>query len=163
MSIPAETTVREVMTSDPVTLTPDTPLREAIELLAKRRFSGIPVIDASKGLVGIISETELMWQESGVNPPPYITVLDSIIFLENPATYEKELHKALGQQVKDVMTDAMTTVAPDMALRDAARRMHRKEVSRLIVVEPSDGGSTVVGIITRGDVIRYMASHQDDA
>jgi len=163
MSIPAETTVREVMTADPITVTPDTSLREAIELLAKRRFSGIPVIDASQVLVGVISEAELMWQESGVNPPPYITLLDSIIFLENPATYEKELHKALGQQVKDVMTSTMTTVSPDTLLRDAARRMHRKEVSRLIVVESSDDGLTVAGIITRGDVIRYMASHQDDA
>ncbi|MEO0408330.1 MAG: CBS domain-containing protein [Cyanobacteria bacterium P01_A01_bin.135] len=162
MTIPAEATVREVMTPDPITVTPDTPLRQAIELLANRRISGLPVLKEDSTLAGVISEAELMWQESGVNRPPYITLLDSVIFLENPATYEKELHKALGQQVKDVMSEKVTTIAPDTTLREAARLMHRKEVPRLIVVDPNAAPS-VVGIITRGDVIRYMASHQDDA
>lgn len=161
MSIPAEITVREVMTSDPITVTPDTSLRQAIELLANRRIGGLPVIQDDNTLAGVLSEAELMWQESGVNRPPYITLLDSVIFLENPATYEKELHKALGQQVKDVMNQKVVTVAPDVALREAARLMHRKEVPRLVVVDEA-AASPVVGIITRGDVIRYMASHQDE-
>lgn len=151
------------MTADPITVKPDTPLSSAIETMAKRSISGIPVVDESSHLLGVISEAELMWQESGVDMPPYIMLLDSVIYLENPANYERDLHKALGQQVKDAMTDKMTTVSPEESLRDAARLMHRKEVSRLIVVDSSGGGSKVVGVITRGDVIRYMASHQDEA
>ncbi len=164
MIIPTQTTVREVMTSDPVTVMPDSPLREAIETIAKRRISGLPVVDESAKLVGIISEAELMWQESGVDLPPYVMLLDSVIYLENPANYERDLHKALGQRVKDVMTDKVTTVSPETSLRDAARLMHRKEVSRLIVVDVVAGDeSKVVGVVTRGDVIRYMASQQDEA
>ena len=70
--------------------------------------------------------------------------MDSVIFLENPATYEKELHKALGQQVKDVMNEKVPTTAPDTALREAARLMHRKEVPRLVVVDKAEATAKVV-------------------
>ncbi len=96
--------VSEVMSSNPITVKPKTPLKEAIKILAEKHISGLPVVDDNGKLVGIVSETDLMWQESGVTPPPYIMLLDSIIFLENPGGYEKEMHKALGETVEEIMT-----------------------------------------------------------
>jgi len=154
------TTVAEVMTRDPIVVAPETPLREAIQLMAEKRISGLPVQDASGALVGVISEGDLMWQESGVTPPAYIMLLDSVIYLENPTKYERELHKALGQTVGEVMTRArrkgdMVTVKPDSTLREAANLMHERDVHRVMVLE----GDRLVGILTRGDVIRHMAAN----
>lgn len=149
-------TVADVMTPDPVTVQPQTPLQEAIKTLAEKRFSGLPVVDEAGDLVGVLSETDLMWRETGVEPPPYITFLDSVIYLQNPARYQKEIHKALGQTVGEVMSDKPISIQSDRSLREAANIMHDKDIRRLPVVDPADG--KVVGILTRGDIVRAMAS-----
>jgi len=148
-------TVGDVMSSDVILAETEMPLKEAVKILAERRISGLPVVDKAGKLVGIISETDLMWQETGVTPPPYIMVLDSVIFLQNPARYEQEIHKALGATVGEVMTKHPVTTKPTQPLATAARLMHDKDVHRLPVTDP-DG--KVVGILTRGDIIRAMAS-----
>lgn len=150
-------TVADVMTRDPITAAPETPLSEVIKILAEKRISGLPVVDQSGKLVGVISETDLMWQESGVTPPAYIMLLDSVIYLENPARYERDLHKALGQTVGEVMNRDLVTIAPDQSLQEAARLMHESSIQRLTVL---DAAGHVVGILTRGDIVRAMAAEQ---
>lgn len=152
------TTVAEVMSRDPITVKPETPLKDAIQILAERRISGLPVVDEQEKLIGVISETDLMWQETGATPPAYIMVLDSVIYLENPARYERELHKALGQTVGEVMTRDPLTTRSDRPLREAANLMHERQVHRLPVV---DEAGKVIGVLTRGDIIRFMAAHQE--
>ncbi|PPS43299.1 CBS domain-containing protein [Chroococcidiopsis sp. TS-821] len=148
-------TVAEVMSRDPIVVRPETPLKEAIQILAEKRISGLPVINDEGKLVGIISETDLMWQETGVTPPAYIMILDSVIYLQNPAKYERDLHKALGQTVGEVMSSDPVTISPDKSLREAAKLMHDREVRRLPVI---DTEGKVIGILTRGDVVRAMAA-----
>jgi CBS domain-containing protein len=152
------TTVADVMTANPVMVQEDAPLNEAIRLMAEHRVSGLPVVDAEGQLVGVISESDLMWQETGVTPPAYIMLLDSVIYLENPKRYERELHKALGQSVKDVMTKEAVKAAVDLPLRKAAQLMHERHVRRLPVVNAE---GEVVGILTQGDIVRYMATHDN--
>ncbi len=149
--------VSDAMTRDPIVVRPETPLNEAIQTLAERRISGLPVVDDQGQLVGIISETDLMWQETGVTPPAYIMFLDSVIFLKNPAQYERDLHKALGQTVGEVMTSDPISVSPEKPLKEAAQIMHEREVRRLPVV---DDGGQVIGILTRGDIVRAMAASE---
>ena len=152
-------TVADVMSRDPICVKPETPLHDAIKILAERRISGLPVIDEAGKLVGAITETDLMWQETGVTPPAYIMFLDSVIYLENPTRYERDLHKALGQTVGEVMSkDHLIAVHPDKPLREAAQLMHDKNVRRLPVV---DNAGNLIGILTRGDIIRAMAAGLD--
>lgn len=152
-------TVADIMTRDPVVVSPETPLNEAIKILAERRISGLPVVDDNGKLAGVISETDLMWRETGVTPPAYIMILDSIIYLENPAKYDRDLHKALGQTVGEVMTKKdIATIAPEQSIRNAAQLINERKVHRLIVV---DEAKHVVGVLTRGDVVRFMAANQE--
>jgi len=148
-------TVAEVMTRNPITVRPEALLQEVIQTLAERRISGLPVVNESGKLLGVVSETDLMWRESGVTPPAYIMLLDSVIYLENPARYERDLHKALGQTAGEIMTPDPVTITPDKPLSDAARLMHERSIHRLPVL---DTAGQVVGILTRGDIVRAMAS-----
>jgi CBS domain-containing protein len=81
--------------------------------------------------------------------------LDSVIYLQNPARYEKEIHKALGQTVAEVMSDKPITIKSDRPVREAAHLMHEKKIRRLPVV---DREGQLIGIITQGDIIRMMAA-----
>ncbi len=147
-------TVADIMTRDPITARPETPLKTVIQILAERRISGLPVLDAAEKIIGVVSETDLMWQETGVTPPAYIMILDSVIYLENPAQYDRDLHKALGQTVGEVMSRDPITTTPDQSIATAAKLMHDRRVHRLPVL--NDQGK-VIGILTRGDIIRMMA------
>ncbi len=148
-------TVAEIMTANPTTVSPETSLEEAIQILAKKEISGLPVVNKQGELVGIISETDLTWQATGVEAPPYIMFLDSVIYLENPAKHNQEVHKALGQTVEEAMSNRPTTVKGNQLVREAAKIMHDKKVRRLPVV---DDNSKLIGMITQGDVIKMMAA-----
>ncbi len=84
--------------------------------------------------------------------------LDNVIYLQNPARYDKEIHKALGETVGDVMSDSPITINPHKSLREAAHLMHEKHVRRLPVVDPE---GKVIGILTRSDIIRTMAYNSE--
>lgn len=152
-------TVAEAMSRDPITVRPETSITEVIKLIAERRISGLPVLDANQQLVGIISETDLMWREADVTPPAYIMLLDSVIYLENPGRYEKDLHKALGQTVGEVMSSVPVTTTPETPLSKAAKLMHDRKVHRLPVMNHS---GQLIGILTRGDIVRAMAAEQTE-
>jgi CBS domain-containing protein len=82
-------------------------------------------------------------------------ILDSVIYLQNPGTYERDLHKALGQTVGEVMSKNPVTISPDKPLREAAKLIQDHKVQRLPVL---DNVGKVIGILTRGDIIRAMAA-----
>jgi len=153
-------TVAEVMSRDPIAVSPQTPIREAMKILAERRISGLLVINDAGKLVGIISETDLLWQQTGVEPPVYIVFLDSVIYLENPARYDQELHKALGQTVGEVMTREPVVVKPDQPLRKAAKLMQDKSLRRLAV---TDKQGKVIGVLTAGDIVRAMIAELEES
>lgn len=153
-------TVADMMTREVLTVTPETPISEAIQLLSNNRISGLPVVTPEGQLKGILSESDLMWQVTGAPQPAYIMLLDSVIYLENPARYTEEVHKALGQTVAEVMDhEKVPTVHPEASLREAAQLMHQKKVTRLPVL---NAAAELVGIITQGDIVRAMSeSYQD--
>ncbi len=150
-------TVAEVMSRDSITVRAETPLREAIKILAEKRIGGLPVVDDDGKLIGIISETDLMWQQAGVTPPAYFMIFDSVIYLKNPAEYQKELHKALGQTVGEVMSKKPISISPDKPLTEAATIMRDRKIHRLPVLDDS---AQIIGILTLGDIIREMAASQ---
>jgi CBS domain-containing protein len=151
-------TVADVMSRNPIVVRPETPIQDAIKIVAERRISGLPVVSAEGKLVGILSETDLMWRETGVREPAYITILDSVIYLENPARYDRELHKALGATVEEVMSKPpIVTTTPETPLQEAARVLHEKKLHRLPVL---DLAGQLIGILTRGDIVRALAASE---
>jgi CBS domain-containing protein len=148
--------VSQAMSANPLTVQPDASLDTVIRLLTQRHISALPVVDRDRQLVGLISRTDLLWQESGVTPPLQFMLFDSLIYLETPGRYHRELHKALGQTVADVMTRSVQLAHPEEALSIAARRMQEHHIHQLPVVDRCT--SALVGILTQGDILRAMAA-----
>jgi CBS domain-containing protein len=148
-------TVAEWMNRELITVMPSTPISEAVKLLVDRHIGGLPVIDDAGKLVGIISESDLMWREQGVEHPPYMLFLGGVIYFQNPLTYDRDLHKALGQTVGEVMTPHAISITADTTLPEAAKLMHDKKLRRIPVV---DDRQHPIGIITEGDIVRAIAS-----
>ncbi|MBD2772804.1 CBS domain-containing protein [Iningainema tapete] len=151
-------TVADVMTRNPTVVKRETPLKEAIQILAQQHISGLSVVDDALQLIGIISETDLMWQETGVTPPAYIMFLDSVIYLQNPVTYDRDLHKALAQTVGELMSVNPVTTSPDKTITEAAKIIQEHKVHQLPVL---DSAGQVVGMLTLSNIIQAMAASED--
>lgn len=152
-------TVADLMNHDVLTVLPTTPLSQAIQILVDRQISGLPVVNDAGKLVGVISESDLMWREKGLDQPPYIMFLDSVIYLQNPAKHDRDLHKVLGQTVGEVMTSHAISITADATIPTAARIMHEKKIHRLPVV---DTENRPIGIITQGDIVKAIAASSDE-
>ena len=72
-------TVADVMTQPVLTVTSDTPLQQAVQMISDHHVSGLPVVDAEGRLIGELTEQDLMVRESGVDAGPYVMLLDSVI------------------------------------------------------------------------------------
>ena len=145
--------VSEVMTRPVVSVTPQTPLQDAVKLLSEHHISGLPVVDGGK-LVGELSEQQLMARETGFEAGPYVMLLDSVIYLKNPLQWDKEVHQVLGNSVGELMAGHPHICKPDLALPAAAKLLQDRRTQRLFVV---DGEQALVGVLTRGDVVRALA------
>lgn len=145
--------VREIMSTDLVTVGLDASVRDVSRLMIDRGIGGVPVVDENGGLAGIITEEDLIMRDVRIHFPTYIQLLDAVIYLGSVRRYENELRKALGATARDVMTSDPVTIEPDADVEEAATLMVEKGISRLPVV--SEG--TLVGIITKRDIVRSLA------
>jgi CBS domain-containing protein len=143
----ARATVKEYMTTNVVGAHPEASFKEVVELMTIYDVSGVPVIDAEGGLLGLVTEADLMSKEvytCGHRRRP-LAFLTEFMRGRKPAWLEK----AEARCAKELMTADVQTVGPDEPLRTAARIMLRKGIKRLPVVE----AGKVVGIISRHDVV----------
>jgi CBS domain-containing protein len=149
-----ERAVQEVMTSPVFSVRRETPLQDAVTLLSTHHISGLPVVDEQGILVGELSEKDLMVRESGFEAGPYVMFLDAVIYLRNPLEWNRQVHQVLGSTVGEVMTSKPHTCSPSTTLPQAARLLNDRRVQRLFVVNES---GAMVGVLTRGDVVRALA------
>lgn len=150
----ADTTARDIMTPDPVTIGPEASVTEAARLLAESDFGSLPVLEGDR-LVGLVTEGDLIMQDVKLEFPTYIQLLDGLIMYP-PATarFETELKKAVAAKVRDVMTDEPVTVSADATVEEVATVLADEQVSRLPVME----GDRLVGIVSKHDIVRYLAA-----
>ncbi len=123
-------TARDIMSTTPVTISPDTPIFEAINLLLKNDVTGAPVIDENSNLVGVISEYDCL------------RVL-------GPAEFYDDKHLS-GQKVKDYMSGEVKSAPPDLGIYMLAKHLLDHSIQRLPIVE--DG--KFLGLVTRAHVLR---------
>ncbi len=149
--------VADVMTAPVISVTAATPLQQAVKLLSDHHISGLPVLDDTSQLVGELTEQQLMARETGFDAGPYVMLLDSVIYLRNPLNWDRQVHQVLGNSVGDLMHRDSHSCEGSLPLPKAASMLHEKGTQRLIVV---DAQRRPVGVLTRGDVVRALASAQ---
>jgi CBS domain-containing protein len=144
--------VLDVMTTDVLTVGSETPLREVAALLARRRISGLPVVDGGR-VVGVVSEGDILAKERGPRSerPGWFGVL-----FEDRAAADLKLE---ARTAGTAMTAPALTIAPDRTVAEAAGMMVDEGVNRLPVV---GAAGELVGIVTRADLVRAFVRTDEE-
>ena len=144
---------RDIMTKEVVTVTPQTGVRELAALLLERKISGAPVVDEAGKVLGVVTESDLVFLNKKVHLPTAVAILDAFVFLESPGRMEQEFKKLAGSKVGDICSQQLISVTPDTELEELATLMAEQKMHTLPVME----GGTLVGVIGKTDIIRTIA------
>ena len=151
----ADLTAKEIMNKKVITIKKDASINELSELLVNNKISGVPVLDENGSLAGIVSEGDIIVQNSDLHFPRYFKLLDAIIYLESLNKFKRSLQKHLATKVEDIMTVKVKTAGEDTPINEIADIMLDSRVNRLPVM---DKNNKLVGIITRADIVKSIVS-----
>jgi len=143
----------DVMTKDVVTVGPEAKVEDVAALLTERRISGVPVVNGSGAVVGIVSEGDLVHRVLGDHEARrswWLTLLD------DGRGSAREYRRAHGRTAADVMSRTVISVSPYANAVDVARLLELHGIKRVPVIK--DG--KLVGIISRADVVEALAAHK---
>jgi CBS domain-containing protein len=138
--LPEQLTVRDVMSDNPQTVAPDTPLKDAARRLVRTGLGALAVVDEEARVIGMVSEREV------------IRHLLSVQAFTGPDARVASPARSGARTVRDVMTRQVLCVAPNQPIAEVASLMSNKDVDRVPVVREG----RLVGFLTRGDIVRKL-------
>jgi CBS domain-containing protein len=144
--------VREVMTTDVATVGEGAPFKHIVRVLAERRISAVPVLDAARRVVGVVPETDLLHKEEFPEGPRGPRLLDD-------HRRRTARAKAAGDTAAELMTAPAVTVGPEATVAEAAKLLQRHRIKRLPVV---DDAGRLVGIASRSDLLKVFLRSDED-
>ncbi len=149
-----ELKVRDAMTPDPITVLPETPVPDVARVMIDHGIGGVPVVNSEGDLLGIITESDLIVQDTDVKFPSFVHFLDGYVFVPGSVhRFEEKFRKAVAATAEDLMTEDVITVDVEDSAEDAATLMLKKKLKRFPVI--SEG--QLVGIITMRDIVKLIS------
>jgi CBS domain-containing protein len=144
--------VAELMTDEVVTVGPETTLKDVASLLVEQRISGVPVVDDTRTVLGVVSEADIVVHEQGT--PRGSRLLSWFL---GGGLFEPDQLDA--RTAGEAMSSPAITIASEKEVFEAARSMTEHAVKRLPVV---DDEGRLVGIVTRADLVKAFTRPDED-
>ena len=141
----------QIMTKPVITVAPDATILDAANIMLRRHISGLPVVDVTGKLVGIVSEGDFIRRGeigTGRRRGRWLN------FILGPGKSASDFVHEHGRKIAEVMTPSPVTITEDTPLAEVADLMERKNIKRLPVVR----GDDVVGMLTRANLLQAVAS-----
>ena len=144
--------VKDIMTTELITVSPETEIVKATKLLLENRINGVPVTDETGKLVGILCQSDLIAQQKKLPIPSFFTLLNGLIPLISDKQLEKQIQKIAAITVAQAMTPNPVTVQPDMNIEEVAALMVDRNFHTIPVVDEGE----LVGIVGKEDMLRTL-------
>jgi CBS-domain-containing membrane protein len=145
-------TVKDIMTTEVITVSPETEIVQATKLLLENRINGVPVLDETGKLVGILCQSDLIAQQQKIPIPSFFTLLDGLIPLISEKQLDKQVRKIAAVTVAEAMTPNPITVQPDTNIEEVAALMVDRNFHTIPVVDEGK----LVGIVGKEDILRTL-------
>ncbi len=145
-------TAREIMTTEVVTVTTETSLKDLASKFVETRYSNMPVVDDDGKLLGVISETDLVEQQKPLHIPTVMALFEGVFYLDSEKSFKEQVDRITATTVGELCNRTPVTCSPNATIREIAALMSRHKVHLLPVVENSE----MIGVVARLDLIRTM-------
>jgi CBS domain-containing protein len=142
----------DIMETNIICVTPDTDIPKAVGILLDNHINGVPVVNDKEELVGILCQSDLIFQQKEMPVPPIFTILDSIFPLSSSKKIDEEFRKIAATTVAQAMAKDVVSVAPDTPVSEIASLMVEKHFHTIPVVK----NKKLVGIIGKEDVLKTL-------
>ena len=149
---------KEIMTTELITVSPQTEVLQAARLLLKHRINGLPVIDDEGVLVGILCQSDLIAQQKKLPIPSFFTFLDGLFTISSAKQIEKQVRKIAAITVEQAMTPNPVFVEPDTDIEAVAALMVDSGFHTIPVLD--DG--VLVGVVGKEDVLKTLTAKSPD-
>jgi len=143
---------KDIMTKELITVSPETEIVHATKLLLENQINGVPVIDETGKLVGILCQSDLIAQQKKLPVPSFFTFLDGLIPLTSMKQFEKEVQKIAAITVSQAMTPNPVVARPDTGIEEVAALMVDSGFHTIPVVDQG----ALVGIVGKEDILRTL-------
>jgi CBS domain-containing protein len=144
----------DIMTTKAVSVSPDMLITEANEIIYKNSFNGLPVVNGENMLLGIITEYDLIAKGSNIHLPTFQKIVSELKIDKQNKSLGNDLDELKKLKVSDVMNIEPLTLTSEAPFEDIVRAFQEHHrVNPIIVI---DENKSVVGIISRSDLLRYM-------
>jgi CBS domain-containing protein len=137
--------VRDVMTAEPVTVTPATSVKDVADILVRQRVGAVPVLTVGGKVVGIVTEADLLRKEELQRDPEGQHSMH--------LTYRARRSIATAENAREIMNTHPATVRAGATVAEAARVMDRQQVTCLLV---TDENSKLLGMVSPRDLLRVF-------
>jgi CBS domain-containing protein len=144
--------VKDIMTTEIITVSPETEIVKVTKLLLEKRINGVPVLDETGRLVGILCQSDLIAQQRKLPIPSFFTLLDGLIPLTSEKQIDKQVRKIAAVTVAEAMTPNPVTVEPDTNIEEVAALMVDRNFHTIPVVDEGE----LVGIVGKEDILRTL-------
>lgn len=154
-------TIKDLMTEIVITIRPDTPLAEAVNILTQHNFNGLPVVDEKNVLVGLLTERDLILNDSYLHLKTLLKLMNEFNFYKKDAGDIKEdLKKVMDMKVSDVMNQRPLVLHPDDNIEAATRLFGDPKVNPIPIV---DSNNKLLGVMSLSDLTKlYGVTLRED-
>ena len=145
---------KDIMRRPAIVINEDRTLEDAAMVMLEEDVGGLPVVDSSGKLVGIITESDFSAKEHGI---PFSRIYAPQLFGEwmSKEGVEKAYLAARSNIVKKIMTKSVVTASEEDSLEEVITKMLENRVHRIPVIR----GGVPVGMISRHDLLKLVAKH----
>lgn len=144
---------KDIMTKEVITIKEDCSVYEAIEILLMNRINCLPVVTAEGILVGMVTETDLIYVDRKLNPSFHYAYSDLNVQV-NKRILERDIKNMKEIKVKDIMSKKLETVNEEASLEKVIDIIINKKIKTIPVIKDSK----VSGIVTRRDILKYYVN-----
>ena len=144
---------KDIMTKEVVTVKPEMTIEELARLFTKHDISGAPVVDEAGGLIGIVTENDLIKMEQRLHIPTIITIFDAVIYLGSSKKFEEDLKRMAATKVSDIYKRDVVTITENTTIEEVATIMCEKDIHHLPVVKKGK----LMGIVGKKDVVKAIS------
>jgi len=148
-------TAQDIMTTEVITISPEADISEAVKILLDKGVNGLPVVDSTGQLVGILCQSDLVRMQKSLPIPSLFTLLDGFVPMSSSALLEAEVRRIAASKVSDAMSAKVVTIGPDMTIDEIAALMVDKKFHTL----PVTNKGQLLGVVGKKDVIKTLIPH----